>query len=143
CIPNQPNEYAGTGYLSSSYAPFSLGSDPSNKRFTVRDLTLPSGIDDSRFSRRRTLLDAVNGYFTTKEESDSLDAVDTFYQQAYNMVSSEAVRNAFDMSKETDETKKLYGENDAGMRMLLARRLVEGGARFITLTYGGWDHHGN
>ncbi len=143
CIPNQPNEYAGTGYLSSSYAPFSLGADPSSKNFKVRDLTLPGGIDENRFGRRRSLLDAVNGHFAAKEKSDSLDAVDTFYQQAYSMVSSESVRNAFDMDKEPDETKKLYGDNSAGMRMLLARRLVEGGARFITLTYGGWDHHSN
>ncbi|MGC1274462.1 MAG: DUF1501 domain-containing protein [Planctomycetaceae bacterium] len=143
CIPNQPNEYAGTGYLSSSFAPFSLGADPSNKGFKVRDLTLPGGIDENRFGRRRNLLDAVNGYFAAKEESDSLDAVDTFYQQAYSMVSSQSVRDAFDMSKESEEVKNLYGQNDAGMRMLLARRLVEGGARFITLTYGGWDHHAN
>ncbi len=53
CIPNQPNEYAGTGYLSSSYSPFSLGADPANKNFQVRDLNLPNGIDDSRFATRR------------------------------------------------------------------------------------------
>jgi len=143
CIPGQPNEYAGTGYLSSSYAPFSLGADPASKRFKVRDLTLPGGIDDDRFGRRRNMLDAVNTYFTAKEKSDSLDAVDTFYQQAYSMVSSQSVRDAFDMDKEPDAMKDAYGRNEAGMRMLLARRLVEGGARFITLTYGGWDHHSN
>lgn len=143
CIPGQPNEYAGTGYLSSSYAPFSLGADPASKRFKVRDLTLPGGIDDDRFGRRRNLLDAVNTYFTSKEKSDSLDAVDTFYQQAYSMVSSQSVREAFDMDKEPDAMKDAYGRNEAGMRMLLARRLVEGGARFVTLTYGGWDHHAN
>lgn len=143
CIPSQPNEYAGTGYLSSSYAPFSLGADPSSGRFKVRDLTLPGGIDENRFGRRRSLLDAVNGYFTAKEKSDSLDAVDTFYQQAYSMVSSQSVREAFDMEKEPDAIKDQYGKNEAGMRMLLARRLVEAGARFVTLTYGGWDHHQN
>ncbi|HEX6984634.1 MAG TPA: DUF1501 domain-containing protein, partial [Planctomycetaceae bacterium] len=138
---NQPNEYAGTGYLSSSYAPFSLGADPASGGFQVRDLTLPGGIDEARFGRRRTMLEAVNGYFAAKEKSDSLDAVDSFYQQAYSMVSSPSVREAFDMSKEPDAVKDQYGRNEAGMRMLLARRLVEGGARFITLTYGGWDHH--
>ena len=53
CIPNQPNEFAGTGYLSSSFAPFSLGADPADGGFKVRDLTLPSGVDDTRFARRR------------------------------------------------------------------------------------------
>src|SRR4029078_466020 len=49
CIPGQPNEFAGTGYLSSSYRPFSLGSDPAAANFTVRDLNLPGGIDATRF----------------------------------------------------------------------------------------------
>lgn len=143
CIPNQPNEYAGTGYLSSSYAPFSIGADPASKGFKVRDLTLPNGIDDDRFSRRRNMLDTVNTYFTAKEKSDSIDAVDSFYTQAYSMVSSQSVRDAFDLEKEPDAIKDQYGRNEAGMRMLLSRRLVEGGARFVTMTYGGWDHHSN
>ena len=134
CIPNQPNEYAGTGYLSSSYAPFSLGADPASGGFKVRDLTLPGGIDDARFGRRRSMLEAVNSHFVAKEKSDSLDAVDTFYTQAYNMVSSATVREAFDLSKESEEMKERYGKNTAGMRMLLARRIVEGGGRFVTLT---------
>src|SRR5205085_2211901 len=70
CIPNQPNEFAGTGYLSSSFAPFSLGSDPAQGGFQVRDLTLPNGVDDNRFTRRRSALDAVNAYFHAKEKSD-------------------------------------------------------------------------
>lgn len=142
-IPNQPNEFAGTGYLSSSYAPFSVGSDPASDSFTVRDLTLPGGVDDSRFTRRRNILDAVNTHFTSKEKADSLDAVDTFYKRAYGMVSSQDAREAFDIKKEDDKTRDAYGRNTAGARMLLARRLVEGGARFITMTYGGWDMHGN
>nr|MDQ3331950.1 DUF1501 domain-containing protein [Planctomycetota bacterium] len=131
------------GYLSSSYAPFSIGADPASGGFRVRDLTLPDGIDDDRFSRRRSMLDTVNTYFTSKEKSDSIDAVDSFYTQAYSMVSSESVRDAFDLEKEPDAIKDQYGKNEAGMRMLLARRLVEGGARFVTMTYGGWDHHSN
>jgi hypothetical protein len=143
CIPNQPNEYAGTGYLSSSYAPFSLGADPANDNFTVRDLNLPGGVDDGRFTRRRSILDAVNTHFSEKEKADSLDAVDTFYQRAYSLISSQQAREAFDLNKETKELRDEYGRNTAGARMLLARRLVEAGARFVTLTYGGWDMHDN
>ncbi len=143
CIPNQPNEFAGTGYLSSSFAPFSLGSDPASGGFTVRDLKLPGGVDDSRFARRRKVLDAVNEHFVSKEKADSLDAVDSFYQRAYAMVSSEKAREAFNISAEPDKLRDEYGRNTAGARMLLARRLVESGARFVTLTYGGWDMHGN
>jgi len=143
CIPNQPNEFAGTGYLSSSYAGFSLGSDPADKNFQVRDLALPGGVDPVRFDKRRKMLDVVNGYFREKEKSDSLDALDTFYDRAYSLISSEKAREAFDMSKEPDAVKDEYGRNQAGMRMLLARRLVEAGVRFVTLTYGGWDMHDN
>ena len=143
CIPNQPNEYAGTGFLSSSYAPFSLGSDPASRGFTVRDLKLPGGVNDGRFTRRRKILDAVNDHFKSKEKADSLDAVDTFYKRAYNLVSSKNAREAFNINAEPAKTRDEYGRNTAGARMLLARRLIEGGARFVTLTYGGWDFHGN
>lgn len=143
CIPNQPNESAGTGYLSSSFSGFSLGSDPASDSFQVRDLKLPGSVDDTRFARRRKTLDVVNNYFTSKEKSDSLDAVDTFYNRAYSLISSEKARNAFDISKEDPAVRDRYGRNTAGARMLLARRLVEAGTRFVTLTYGGWDMHNN
>ncbi|MFM7918899.1 MAG: DUF1501 domain-containing protein, partial [Planctomycetaceae bacterium] len=67
CIPGQPNEFAGTGYLSSSFAPFSLGSDPAAGGFSVQDLQLPGGVTDERFTRRRRALDAVNEHFVSKE----------------------------------------------------------------------------
>ena len=143
CIPDQPNEFAGTGYLSSSFSGFSLGSDPASDSFQVRDLRLPGGVDDSRFSKRRNMLNTVNDYFANKEKSDSLDAVDSFYDRAYSLISSEKARNAFDINKEESATRDKYGRNTAGSRMLLARRLVEAGTRFVSLTYGGWDMHNN
>ncbi len=143
CIPNQPNQFAGTGYLSSSYAGFSLGSDPASSGFKVRDLNLPGGVDDKRFVTRRRILDVVNDHFVAKEKSDSLDAVDTFYQRAYSMISSQKAREAFDINKEDAKIRDEYGRNTAGSRLLLCRRLVESGVRFVTTTYGGWDMHSN
>ena len=143
CIPSQPNEFAGTGYLSSSYAPFSLGSDPAQGGFKVQDLALPGGIDDSRFSRRRNILDKVNDHFVTKEKSDGLNALNTFYDRAYSLISSPAAREAFNIEAEPAALRDQYGRNTAGQRMLMARRLVEAGCRFVTLTYGGWDMHDN
>lgn len=143
CIPNQPNEFAGSGYLSSAYGPFGLGNDPANKDFTVRDLTLPNGIDTERFDRRRTMLQTVDNHFRTLEKSDALDAMDTFYQRAYSLISSQEAREAFNLSAEPDKLRDEYGRNTAGQRMLLARRLVEAGVRFVSLTHGGWDHHDN
>ena len=63
CIPNQPNEFAGTGYLSSSFSGFSLGADPASAGFQVRDLTLPTGVHDGRFGTRSTMLYEVTRYF--------------------------------------------------------------------------------
>jgi uncharacterized protein (DUF1501 family) len=143
CIPNQPNIYAGNGFLSSSFAPFSLGGDPASGGFKVRDLSLPGGVDDERFARRRSALDAVNYYFSQKDRSDNVQAMNTFYDRAYNLVSSEKARDAFDIDKEDNALRDRYGRNAAGQRMLMARRLVEAGVRMVSLTYGGWDMHSN
>lgn len=140
-IPNQPNPFAGTGYLSSSFAGFSIGADPASKGFRVRDLELPGGVNFERFNKRRKLLDVVNHHFEQREKSDAMEAVDTFYERAYSLISSKAAREAFDINKEDPKLRDRYGRNQAGARMLLARRLVEAGVRFVTLTYGGWDHH--
>jgi hypothetical protein len=141
CVPSQPTTYAGTGYLSSAFAPFSLGSDPANGGFRVQDLNLPGDVDNKRFSNRRTMLEAVNEHFTGKEKADGLEAMDTFYQRAYSLISSEKARAAFDINAEPPALRDAYGRNAAGQRMLLARRLVEAGVRFVSLTYGGWDMH--
>src|SRR5688500_1123000 len=143
CIPSMPNTFAGTGYLGSAFGPFSLGGDPANKNFKVRDLTLPGGVDEKRFAQRREMREAVDAHFSALEKSDALDGMDSFYQRAHSMVSSEKARAAFSMDNESDKLKDEYGQNTAGQRMLLARRLVESGVRFVSLTYGGWDHHDN
>ena len=143
CVPNQPNEFAGSGYLSSAYGPFSLGADPAQGNFKVRDLASPDNMSEGRFNRRRSLLTSVDSHFKALEKSDSLDAMDTFYQDAYKLVSSQQAREAFALEKETDALKDEYGRNDAGQRLLMARRLVEAGVRFVSVTYGGWDHHDN
>lgn len=143
CVPSQPNAFAGTGFLGSAYGPFSLGADPANGNFKVRDLNLPSGVDEKRFAERREMRAVVDEHFSTLEKSDSLAGMDSFYQRAYAMMSSEKAREAFDIKKESDKLRDEYGRNAAGQRMLLARRLVEAGVRFVSLTYGSWDHHDN
>jgi hypothetical protein len=141
CVPSQPTNFAGSGYLSSAYAPFSLGADPANGNFNVQDLTLPGGVDDKRFTARRSMLDAVNDHFDSKEKADGLEAMDTFYQRAYSLISSEKARAAFNINAETPALRDEYGRNAAGQRMLMAKRLVAAGVRFVSLSYGGWDMH--
>jgi len=140
-IPSMPNTYAGSGYLSSAYAPFSLGSDPANPGFTVQDLKLPGGVDDKRFEKRKAMLAAVNDKFGQTQKDDGLKAMDTFYDRAYSLISSEKAKNAFNINLEDAKLRDAYGRNAAGQRFLMARRLVESGVRFVSLTYGGWDFH--
>jgi hypothetical protein len=130
-------------YLGSAFGPFALGSNPENANFRVRDLTLPAGIDEQRFAARREMRSVVDAHFSALEKSDELDGMDSFYQRAYALVSSEKARAAFALGDEPGKLRDEYGRNAAGQRMLLARRLVEAGVRFVSLTYGGWDHHDN
>ncbi len=143
CVPSLPNEYAGTGFLSDRYGPFSLGSDPADGSFAVRDLGMPADVDHERFRRRQSMLEAVDAHFRATEKGDAIATMDEFYQRAYTLLSSEKAREAFHLAAEPDALRDEYGRNGAGQRMLLCRRLVESGVRFVSMTYGGFDHHAN
>jgi len=143
-VPNQFAPENGTGYLSTRYGPFATGANPEDPSFSVKDLNAPAGSTDEMLSRRKSLLGAVDDYFKTKESHvDAVKAMDSFYNDAYSMLSSTQAREAFELSKETDVMRDAYGRNAAGQRLLLSRRLVEAGVRMVTVTYGGWDHHSN
>lgn len=149
CIPNQGSQFFGSGYLSNATGPFALGTDPARPGFTVRDLNLPQGIDDRRFDSRKEWKDLVDDHFRLTERDDSITTMDSFYQRAYNLLASPQAREAFSLKGESDKTKDLYGMKawgpilrpSAGARFLVARRLVEAGARVVTVTYGAWDTH--
>ncbi|TLD72202.1 DUF1501 domain-containing protein [Phragmitibacter flavus] len=142
-VPNMFAPENGTGYLSTAYGPFALGSDPAASNFSVRDLALPKDVSEARFNRRRTLLESVDAHFSSVEKSDALTAMDSFYQNAYGLISSKAAREAFNLEAEAGKLRDEYGRNQAGQRFLMARRLVEAGVRLVTVNYGGWDHHSN
>jgi hypothetical protein len=142
-VPSMVAPEQGTGYMSSAYGPFALGSDPADKNFTVRDLLAPKDVQGKRFDRRRNLLNVVDEHFKTIEKSDSINAMDSFYQAAYGLISSDKAREAFNLNKESDKLRDEYGRNTAGQRFLMARRLVEAGVRMVSVNYGGWDHHAN
>ncbi|MEQ8846849.1 DUF1501 domain-containing protein [Botrimarina sp.] len=140
-IPGEVTAFGGAGYLNSAFAPFSVGGDPAQANFEVRDLNLPEGVSDERYHRRLKALEAVNRAFTARADSDAVAAMDAFYERAKDLIGSPAAREAFNLKKEPDAVRNRYGRNQAGQRMLLARRLAEAGARYVALTYGGWDHH--
>ena len=141
CIPGLPAPDAGSGYLSTAFGPFSLGADPANPAFTVQDLALPQGIDEKRFATRRDLLATIDDHIKKVEKSDALSAMDSFYSRAYGLISSQKAREAFNIHAEAAPLRDEYGRTEAGQRMLMARRLIESGVRFVTLTYAGWDFH--
>ena len=141
CVPTAANQWAGTGYLPSSYGPFGLGSDPASADFRVRNLSSPAGVSEARSQRQRTLLRAVDDHFRKLESSEALDAMDTFYERAYSLLSSSHARNAFNIAEEDPKLRDQYGRHAIGQRLLMARRLVEAGVRFVTVEYGGWDLH--
>ena len=149
CVPNQGSQFLGNGYLSNACGPFALGTDPARPNFSVRDLSHAKGVDDSRFERRKDLKSIVDGHFERMEKDDSIATMNSLYQRAYELLASPKAKNAFSLKDEDEKTRELYGMKpappvlrpSAGSRLLIARRLVEAGARFVTVTYGAWDTH--
>jgi len=134
------------GFLGDQYNPFVLPGDASTPNFTVRDVVLPGGVDRGRFQRRMKVLHAVDTW-QRRMEGDTgpaaLEAADTFYQKAYNLVTAPHAKKAFDIHSEDPRLRDRYGRNSLGQGCLLARRLIEAGVRFVTVTDGGWDTHQN
>lgn len=141
CVPELTSAFSGSGYLSSAYGPFTLGGDPARRSFKVRDLALPNGVATDRFEKRKRTLAVVDKNFTKNEAADGIDSMNAFYERAYSMLASKEAVEAFNINAEPDEVRDRYGRRSAGARMLMARRLIEAGVRFVSLSYGAWDTH--
>ena len=133
----------GPNFLGAAHAPFVADGNPDSKGFKVRDVVLPQEITDARGIARSDLRRALDRMKRLNDGAaeDPAVAFDTFYGQAVDLIGSSSAQEAFDISREDDKTREMYGRNDLGQRMLLARRLVEVGVSFVTIHYGGWDHH--
>ncbi|MBL8724480.1 MAG: DUF1501 domain-containing protein [Planctomycetes bacterium] len=140
CVP-AAGGFFGTGYLSAAFAPFSVGDSPAARRFQVRDLSAPANVDAARLQRRRQLRHDLDRGFGCLGAGDVLEASEAFYRQAYALIESPTARAAFDLQQEPDAMKDRYGRNGAGLGALLARRLVQAGARCVVVNLGGFDHH--
>lgn len=140
-VPNANESLLGTGYLSTKYAPFSLGDDPKNSGFRVRDLEAAQGVDRARIDRRKRLLDAIDDPTDPAEAKDAIRAMETFYDQAWRLIDSVEARTAFDIKKEPQKTRDRYGMTLIGQRLLMARRLIAAGARCVTVIDSGYDNH--
>ncbi len=133
----------GPNFLGARHAPFVVGDNPNKDDFRVRDVTIPSGLEDGRFLERRRLRQELDTFhrFQDRAAGDPVLGVDENFQQAVSLIHSPAAQRAFQIDREPDQIRDAYGRHGLGQRALLARRLVEAGVPFVTINDGGWDHH--
>ncbi|HYH68378.1 MAG TPA: DUF1501 domain-containing protein, partial [Urbifossiella sp.] len=142
-----------SGYLGTGYNPFVIegnggggaaagrpGGAPS---FRVRGISL----DGTRITltdlenRDRLLRNLDNGFRSVDRSNELVDGLDTFHQQALDILRSDKTKRAFDLASETAAVRDSYGASPLGQSALAARRLIEAGVRFATVSIGGWDTH--
>jgi hypothetical protein len=135
------------GYLGSGFEPFFLESDPATPTFAVKDLAAPQGQTEFRIDARRRLLDQID-HLQRRTETQTTLAHDTAYSRAFTLLTSPETKKAFALAEEPDKLRDRYGRNTFGQSCLLARRLVEHGARYITVNHfdtvfdiSCWDMH--
>ncbi len=133
----------GPNFLGGQHAPFVINGNPNDKGFQVRDVVLPAEISEGRAASRRELRASLDHLqrFTDKLAEDPAVTYDPYLQQWVDLVLSPRAQAAFDISREEEKVRDAYGRNDFGQRLLMARRLVEVGVSWVTVYYGGWDHH--
>lgn len=133
------------GILGDQFNPFEVQGDPSQPGFRVRDLSLANDQAVQRLARRRRMLEELEKHQKAIEETGAaaVQARDVFYDKAFSLITSPAAKKAFDLSLEPERTRDEYGRNSFGQSCLLARRLIEAGVHFVTVTEGGWDTHQN
>ena len=146
-----PGQHAS--FLGKRHDPFFFSEDPAEKGFHLPQLALPADLELSRMQRRRELLRMVDQQAGLLERSAEVGGFDTAYDKAIGMLTSPAVKSAFDLEAEPQEVRDRYGPTSYGQSCLLARRLVEAGVTFTTVYFaqsiggrrvdsGGWDTHG-
>jgi hypothetical protein len=131
------------GYLGAQYNAFTVNGDPNSPDFALADLRAPLEVSTAGLRRRKTLLSLVDSKLEAFESADGPRSMSEFYRRAYSLISSPSVKEAFAIGQEPERVRRGYGRTTLGQSALLARRLVERGARFVTVTKGGWDHHAN
>lgn len=127
-------------YLGGAANPFVVNSDPNSASYRVRDLTLAGGLTFDRLRDRKSLLTTMDRQLRQVEQS--MRDMDGHYHAAFDLLTSERVREAFDITAEFEAVRDSYGRHEFGQSALLARRLVERGVTFVTVNTQPWDHHG-
>lgn len=138
------------GFLGKMYDPFVLNSDPSDPNFRVPDMLPPDYLTALRVDRRRNWREMVDKSVSKFETSQDARLLDSTFQQAYTLMSSQKAREAFELHREPEKMREKYGVNRFGQSCLLARRMIEAGVRFVTINMFEtvfdeitWDIHGS
>jgi hypothetical protein len=140
-------------YLGPAFSSFDITGDPNSTDFAIEGLTLPR----TRFNGRKSLLDQIDNLGKLAErDHKTLSARDKLYDEAFTTLTSGAMQRAANLKEEPRKTREKYGMNIYGQRVLMARRLIEAGSRFVTInhavqggpytspnlnTAGTWDNH--
>jgi hypothetical protein len=143
-----PGQYAS--FLGKAYDPLFIGQDPNRQDFRLPELSLPANLSAARLANRQSVLHLIDSQTELLETSARARGIDEHFHKALTMLTSSAVKRAFDLSSESDGVRDAYGRTTYGQSCLLARRLVEAGARFVNVYFaaaiggdnGGWDTHG-
>src|SRR5262249_39113675 len=126
--------YHGAAYLGSAYNPFNADGNPASDKYQGPNLSLPAGVDGRRREGRRDLMSACERARRALDTTGIGAGLDRFEQEAFSLVLGQSARRAFDLSKEDPRLRDRYSRHQWGQSTLLARRLVEAGVRFVTLT---------
>lgn len=139
-LPDPP-AFGYASYLGPAGNPFSPRADLAAGRVDLPNLDPPGGISVDRLEDRRALLGKLDQVNRARDATGTMLGLDRFQTEAYAMMTGPAARDAFNLANETEAIRERYGKTAVGQGCLLARRLVEAGVAFVTLTEGDWDHH--
>jgi hypothetical protein len=142
-VPRNPSftwELGKSAFLGGRYESFKAG-DPNQPNYKVQDVSPSEAVSAKAVARRKKLLDAVDELAKQVHANDQIETYDEFRSRAAQMILSGEARRAFAIDREPESLRDRYGRTTFGQSCLMARRLVEAGVRFVTINYGGWDHH--
>ncbi len=131
------------GYLGTAYNPFTVeGAGGGRGAMRVRGISLPNGFTLEQLQDREKLLQGFDrGLKELDRSADLVDGLDAFHKQALEILRSDRTKRAFNLEEEPAALRERYGTTPFGQGALAARRLVEAGVRFVTISLGGWDTH--
>ena len=133
--------FSEEGFLGPAYKPFATGGDPNAARFEVQGI-VNRGIDDGRQTARRELADKMNVLGYGLSDVPEMDGAEAAKKKAYGLILGSG-KEVFNLENEPTALRDRYGRNTFGQECLAARRMVEAGVPYVTISFpGGWDTHG-